>query len=129
MSNHTLAKRVLVISDHASVAKAIELSSAPNLEITKILLDAPNHSDHQLANNHFDLMILALSSYESEPIVALARTSLSRFIGQIPILVISDKFFQSDSVNRIIHMDFPFTMEQLNIQVDNILHPVVQSRK
>jgi hypothetical protein len=114
-------KKILLVSDHESVAKIIEHLSARDLEITRCMLPVPGDALPQFQAQDFDLLILALSSFANEPIVALARTSMADLIGKIPILVISGKPFQSDSASRISHLDLLFSVDELNIRVREIL--------
>jgi hypothetical protein len=62
-----------------------------------------------------------MSSPTSEPVVALSRASLAGQIGQVPLLIISDRPFQSDPDDRIIHLDFPFDIDGLHDKVEKIL--------
>jgi hypothetical protein len=114
-------KKVLVISDNKSVAEIIGLIETADLKIAQLRLNSAHPIENPIPPEEPDLLVLALSSYANEPIVALAQTSLTGFIGRIPILVISAKPFKSDRANRITHMDFPFTVDQLNARVRNIL--------
>jgi len=69
----------------------------------------------------FDLIVVAMSSPTSEPVVALARASLAGQIGQVPLLIISDRPFHSDPNDRIIHLDFPFDIDGLCDKVKEVL--------
>ena len=122
MHSETNCKKILLLSDHESVAKIIEQIRSNDLAITRFLLPVPGEVERKVNANDFDLLILALSSYANEPLVALARTSLAGLIGRMPILVISDKPFQSDPATQISHLDFPFSIEQLIIRIDELLH-------
>jgi hypothetical protein len=66
-------------------------------------------------------MIVAMSSHTSEPVVTLARASLAGSIGQIPLLIISDRPFDSAPDDRITHLDFPFDIERLCLTVREML--------
>lgn len=123
-------KRVLVLSDNDGLSRAIELNlKHSQLEIIKLALSPPGQRSEpvegqrecQAEVGHFDLIVVAMSSPTSEPVVALARTSLIRQIGQVPLLIISDRPFQSDPDDQIIHLDFPFDIDRLHDKVEEIL--------
>ncbi len=123
-------KRVLVLSDNDGLSRAIELNLKQNnhLEVVRLALNSPGqrHLEGQRAETQnggedFDLIVVAMSSPTSEPIVALARASLAGRIGQVPLLIISDRPFQSDPDDQILHLEFPFEIESLQDKVREIL--------
>jgi hypothetical protein len=69
----------------------------------------------------FDLIVVAMSSPSSEPVVALSRASLAGRIGQVPLLIISDRPFHSEPDDQITHLDFPFDIDRLHDKVREIL--------
>ena len=120
-SEHAVNKKILVLSDNYRVAKTIQLALQGEVEVVQIILAFQLQPQTMLQALDFDLIVVALSSYANEPVVALARTSLASFIGQIPLLIISDKPFETDLDMRIIHMDFPFALNALHERVKQIL--------
>jgi len=76
---------------------------------------------NQAEMGDFDLIVVAMSSSTSEPIVALARASLAGRIGQVPLLIISDRPFHSEPDDQIAHLDFPFDIDGLHNKVKDIL--------
>jgi hypothetical protein len=68
------------------------------------------------------LIIVAASLPSSEPVVALARASLAARIGEVPLLIISDRPFPPDPVDRIAHLDFPFDIGGLHNSIQDILN-------
>jgi hypothetical protein len=62
-----------------------------------------------------------MNSPTSEPVVELAKASLTGRIRQVSLLIISDRPFQSDPDARIVHLDFPFDMDGLYDRVGEIL--------
>ncbi len=68
------------------------------------------------------LLIVALSSSSNEPALAsLSQATLARQAGHIPLLIISDRPFKADPTNRIYHLDFPFSADQLHCAVQSLL--------
>ena len=68
-----------------------------------------------------DLLVLAISSPSKEPIVELARASLVERIGRVPLLIISDRPFHSEPGEPIVHLDFPFSIDALEIKAREVL--------
>jgi hypothetical protein len=116
-------KRVLVLSDNEGLSRAIKLNLNSSLEIKiiKYTSELPEKWDTQTKMNDFDLIVLAMSSPTSEPVVALAKASLIGQIGQTPLLIISDRPFDSEPEHRITHLNFPFDIDKLCRQVNEIL--------
>jgi DNA-binding response OmpR family regulator len=115
-------KRVLVLSDNDRLSKAIELNlKYSHLEVIRLALSSQGHEESQTEIGDFDLIVMAMSSSTSEPIVTLAKASLVGRIGQVPLLIISDRPFHSDPDNRVIHLNFPFDIDGLHDKVKEIL--------
>jgi DNA-binding response OmpR family regulator len=115
-------KRVLVLSDNEGLSKAIELNlERSDLEVVSFALSSPEQQESQAEVGDCDLIVVAMSSPDSEPVVALARASLAGRIGQVPLLIISDRPFHSKPGDRIIHLDFPFDLDRLHDKVKEIL--------
>jgi len=116
-------KRVLVLSDNDGLSRAIELNldSHLELEIVRMAASSLERRGSQAENGDFDLIVLAVSSPASEPVVALARASLADQIGQVPLLIVSERPFESGPGDLIVHLDFPFDIDGLNDKVKEIL--------
>ncbi|MBN2002030.1 MAG: hypothetical protein JXA21_01630 [Anaerolineae bacterium] len=117
-------KQVLVISDNDMLAQVIAWSLRSGLKVrANITVSTSRHSRNSEPYDKatLDLIVVAMSSPANEPVVALARASLGNYIGHIPILIISDKSFQSDLGVHIVHLDFPFVIDKLNDKVNAIL--------
>lgn len=112
-----IAKNVLVLSDDDLLSEVIELALGEyTVQTVSIPGEAPSEPG-QPDLDHTDLIIVALGSFNSEPVVALAKTALSGVIGRIPLLIISSKRFQPDDHVPIYHLDFPFNVRELQAQV------------
>lgn len=112
-----IAKNVLVLSDDDLLSEVIELALG---EYTVQTMSIPGETQSEPAGpatEHTDLIIVALGSFNSEPVVALAKTALLGAIGQVPLLIISSKRFQPDDHVPIYHLDFPFNVRELQAQV------------
>jgi hypothetical protein len=134
MGTDLARKRVLVLSDNDGLSRAIKLNlERSDLEVVKLALNSPGQRcpepnrravkgrGNQAEMGDFDLIVVAMSSSTSEPIVALARASLAGRIGQVPLLIISDRPFHSDPDDQIVHLDFPFDIDGLHDKVKAIL--------
>jgi len=118
-----LGKRVIVLGDHQSLCRAIELSfkSLLKMEVVETSPGALVQREGRRGAGDLDLMVMATSSPDSEPIVTLARTSLLENIGRVPLLMISDRPFNSDRDTKIFYLRFPFDSGQLCDKVSEIL--------
>lgn len=118
-----VGKRVLILSDSEGLSRAIELNLNSRLEvkIIKLAPKSPQQWKIQTEADGFDLIVLAMSSPSSEPVVALAKASLTEQIGQTPLLIISDRPFDSEPTHRITHLNFPFDIDRLCRKVNEIL--------
>jgi hypothetical protein len=119
----TSQKKVIVVSDNDGLARAIHLNLKAHFEADVVLI-APDLSDDKenlTSAGDCDLIIVATSSPTSEPVVALAKASLTDRVGHVPLLIISDRPFDSDLDARIVHLDFPFTLGELHSAVQDLL--------
>ncbi len=118
-----IRKKVLILSDNEGLSRAIELNLNSRLEvkIIKFAHKSPEKWKSHTEADDFDLIVLAMSSPSSEPVVALAKASLTRQIGHTPLLIISDRPFNSEPEHQITHLNFPFDIDKLCNQVDEIL--------
>jgi DNA-binding response OmpR family regulator len=118
-------KRVLVLSDDDRLSRAIALNlTNPQVEIARFIVNKGNGCQRRAALGDYDLIVMAMSSPGSEPVVALSRAALGGRIGQVPLLIISDRPFDSDVDNKITHLDFPFDANHLGRVVEDILEAV-----
>jgi len=116
-------KRVVVLSDHLGLHKALETSLHLRLgvEVVSLPLDLSGPTRGPTQVGDCDLIVLAMSSLTSEAVVALAQTSLLEHVGRVPLLIISDRPFRTDPLHRIAHLDFPFDLDSLCDKVEEIL--------
>jgi hypothetical protein len=123
MITASVRKKVLVLSDNGGLSRAIRLNlnNCMDVEIVGFNPDSLEKRKAQASNGDCDLLVVAMSSPTSEPVVALARSSLADQIGRIPLLIISDRPFNSDPEDRIVHLDFPFDIDKLCRKVQDML--------
>ena len=123
MTVDLVRKRVLILSDNDGLSRAIEVNLNNHLEVEVVRLAASflKRRRSQVKNGKFDLIVVAMSSPASEPVVALARASLADQIGQVPLLIVSDRPFDSEPDEQIIHLDFPFDIDRLHDKVKKVL--------
>ena len=123
MAIDLVEKTVLILSDNDGLSRAIALNLNSQLD-AKIIRLAPGslrQQENQVEIGDCDLMVVAMSSPTSEPLLALARASLTEWVGQVPLLIISDRPFESEPDDRIVHLDFPFDVDGLHDKVKEIL--------
>jgi hypothetical protein len=117
MVQHLFGRKAIVISDNELLFKVIELNLHGGLGLEIVGQGWRETAD--LAGQA-DLIVVALSSPASEPVVTLAEASLAEWIGRIPLLIISDRPFLPPSTNKIVHLAFPFAPGELQQSVEAI---------
>jgi len=124
-----LEKNVLVLSDDEMLSQVIELALGDLYQTRPVLLGSPEGRASCADLEDVDLIILALGSPDSEPVVALTRMALTEAAGQVPLLIISSKRFRPDSDVPIYHLDFPFDVRELRAKVNQVVfaHDVQQA--
>jgi hypothetical protein len=114
--------RLLVLSDHPTLARVIEVNLRDRWGvISLVLLDEDGPLEIPPIPTEFSLIIIGLSAASGEPLVILSRASLTPYIRQIPILIVSDRSFQSQIDDLIWHLDYPFNSDELRQKVQSIL--------
>lgn len=117
-------KKILVLSDNDKVTKVIRLTLNGDIEV-QVARTAPRPQE-QSGCDDVDLIVVATSSHTSEPVVELARSALTGYIGRVPLLIISDRPFAPDPQDRITHLSFPFQVDELRDRVRELLkQPVI----
>jgi hypothetical protein len=116
-------KRIAVLSDNDGLAQAIELGLSRCLksEVVKCVLGPPTWARNQIEGEAFDLILVAVSLPTSEPVVMLTQASLAQEIGQVPLLIVSDRPFDPGENTRFFHLDFPVNANKLHDKVKEIL--------
>ncbi len=115
-------KRMLVVSDNPTMARTIEVVAGEEWVVAKAVLPNQDRRDKPEEYGCPDLIVVALSSTASEPIVALAQAQAICHVGQVPVLIISDRQFDSDPDTRIAFLDFPFSVDELGDRLAAMLH-------
>jgi hypothetical protein len=118
MNKDLAGKKIAVLSDHDVLSSAIELGLNSCLEIETMQL-VEGSTDSQIGD--LDLVVVAMSSPDHEPVVALARSALAGRIGQVPLLISSYGSCQSAPDVNIFCLNFPFELDELCDLVRNIL--------
>jgi hypothetical protein len=130
MAANPANKRILVLSDNDGLSRAIKSNVSGPLEIVRLVPGSPVQQESQTEMGDFDLIVVAMSSPSHDPLIALSRVSLIGRIRQVPILIISEKPLHPVPGDRIVHLDFPFEVDQFRTLVQEILHggPCVHSQ-
>ncbi len=120
-----LADGILLIGDNHFLLRLVAANLAP-LPMTAVHLEpesTPILSEHDacLDRHPYNLVLLALSRSSNEPVVVLARAGLTKLVGAIPLLIISDRTFEADPARQIYHLPFPFSAEELRRQIGDLL--------
>jgi hypothetical protein len=104
----------------------VNLNKHVDVEIVRLASDSREQWADRASNSGVDLIVLGMSSPASEPVVALSRASLVGCVGQIPLLIISNRPFEPE--DRIVHLDFPFDIDDFDATVTRLLQEAGQSR-
>lgn len=111
----------ILLSDNASLGKAIRLNLQERLEIDLLPPAGWNGSSRPAESP--DLLIVALCSNHSDPVGLLAEASLASRIGEIPMLIISARPVQIAPSKQICYLGFPFEIDRLRQKIEQMLHP------
>ena len=115
-------KKVLVLSDRDMLFDVIKIN-LEKIPATVVRFEEETNGNSSRANNidQFNLIVVASGSSTSEPLVTLFKASLTKQIGQIPLLIISDRQFDAHNPGQIFHLDFPFNAGDLRLKVKQLL--------
>ena len=103
-----------MVGDSDLVCRAIKLALRSRLKIDFRDMNGCGTLDSTIgAVPAWDLVIVAVTSENGEPIAELAEASLIHWIGKAPLLVISSRPFEPSPEFRISHLRFPFDPDQL----------------
>jgi hypothetical protein len=107
-------KRVLVLSDNEALSEALCLNLRDRLQSSGITVErAWERGGPAETGSPADLIVVAISSGVIEPIVILSRASLLRCVGEIPLLILSDRPFRSSPQEKILRLDLPYDVDEL----------------
>jgi hypothetical protein len=123
-------KQVLVLSDNDGLARAIELNLRSLWAVVRRAPSGAGQPGSPSEAGDFDLIVVAMSSPGSDLYVALTSASLDRHIGQVPMLIISEEQFHAAPNDRMVHLDFPFEIDELYDKVRETLQeqPIAHSQ-
>lgn len=116
-------KRTVVLGDNDLLCRAIGLSLDGHLkmDVVETWPALPQGPDLSTMGDHLDLIVVAMSSPDSEPLLALVRASLADRLGRTPVLIISERPFDARPEENIAHLRFPFRPEELHNRVRGLL--------
>jgi len=121
--------RILLIGDNRFLLELVTVNLRP--APTRVLL-VSQHDDGTRPESAaalrchepqaLRLVVLALSHTGHEPVIALAQAGLTHLIGAIPLIIISDRPFQTNPEQAIYHLPFPFCAYTLQQTVNDLLN-------
>lgn len=111
---------IIVLTDNEKLGRAVCANLPPHYQTSLWITSTPAPTLDVTAMS-ISLIVVALGSSVSEPVVLLGQAALGPFISHAPILIISDRPFRADTREQIHHLDFPFTSAMLSRSVNEIL--------
>jgi hypothetical protein len=116
-------KRVLVLSDDDWLSRAISLNLIGCLNVKTMRLEAGSERQQESRTDggEFDLIVLAVASPTCEPVLTLARASLTDQIGRVPFLIVSERPFDSNPNTQIAHVSSPLDVDMFHAKVTALL--------
>lgn len=122
--NNQVAKNILVLYDSDLLFDIIK-SNLRHIPLNIQGIGKKSFSEKTKVECRIDnlaLIIVAISSVsKGEPLVSLFNTALINQVGRIPILIVSDRKFDSDNRGLIFHLDFPSDVGELCHRVQAII--------
>ena len=119
---------VILVSDNPKLARSLALNLERQWEVCWAGSQAEGQPQLAPAGQTPHLIIVALSLDESEALVVLAQAALSQYIGQIPLLIISDRPFAADHARRMAHLSFPFSPRALEASIRRLEDASIMER-
>lgn len=113
-------KRIFIWSDNAGLSRAIELNLAAATKCTIERCNSGESSPESTLLEDLALLIVALSSPNTNPVEALIKAGLTGALDQVPVLVISNEPVYTDFSGRFIHLGFPFDLTRLQAAVQQL---------
>jgi hypothetical protein len=93
------------------------------MEVMRLVLNPKLQQNHRAGSGDFDLIVVAMSSPNREPMSVLSKIPLSERTKPVPILIISDNPSYTEADKQSIHhLDFPFAIDAFCDKVQEILH-------
>ena len=123
MTTDVIGKVALILCDYDALYAAIELklSSLPDVQVTRLDLAPTEPHRGRRPDGDFDLIIVATVSPTGDPLSILSRASLLGWVGEVPVLIISERPSSPESDDKITYLNFPFDMDELTHTVKGIL--------
>ena len=108
-----------MLSDHARLLKLLLYLLGSDYTVVGCLLQG--ESTETLADSGpIDLVILAQGELDSEPLIMLSEVGLGYLLGQVPVLLITERRIPSAPHNRIYSLAHPFTPDQFRSVVRDL---------
>jgi DNA-binding NtrC family response regulator len=119
-------KKALVIADDKRLSKVIQRLLGHNqFQVEMFVADKPSEISQisWAGNERFDIMIVAVSLDNNDPIAWLKACPAMDSVRDAPWLVISNRPFADDPDRQIAHLHFPFDIIEFWLKVEELLEP------
>ncbi len=118
---------IAVLSDSDQVLKVIQYLLAGDYLLTGVWVNGatprppiPPGGFALPDLDSFGMVIVAAVQPETEPLVLLGQAGLGCLVGQVPILLITERQFRVTPTSRIVGLTYPFTPEELRRAVQAV---------
>jgi hypothetical protein len=115
--------RVLVLSDNEILGKVAVLLLAlyPGMQVWRLRIDQELEVLQSYMYDHFDLVVLLLSSATRDPLACLARAGLEAVWEKTPLIVSSGRQPPVNSAGNMTQIGFPFEIDGLQAAIRGVL--------
>lgn len=111
--------QIILLSDSYRMAGICDSYLSSRFRVAAYLVSQSKRPNIDL--HHNSLIVLALSSPSSDPVIVLLKAELVGYISQVPILIISRHPFESQPDELIWHLGLPLNRQGLYECIDRII--------
>jgi len=121
MNTDRIGKRILVLCDDEDLGKSIAEQLDVGLEaISCTPMDSGGEDTLRQAGS-IDMIVVVASILSSEPAKMLFEASLLKYLGHLPLLIVSHKPCHAEASDRMYYLSFPCDQSALYERVRSIL--------
>ena len=121
MNTDPIGNRILVLCDNEGLGNSIAEQLGVGMEaISCTPMDSGGEAPFRHVGS-IDMIVVVASILSSEPAKMLFEASLLKYLGQLPLLIVSHKPCHAEASDRMYHLSFPCDKSVLCERVRSIL--------